>query len=1241
MATIASRCAMMQNAFPATTLSLQGKFFVVEDNNGEPMIFSVDSRGKLCLVVKGVNGHNELINLSTSFGLDEKAEVTALAVTQSRQNLLHLTFAASRADGYHSLHVVRPMPSEREAWLDPEALKRGLYSGQLGDVTVSDILMGNGNDRPDEAYPQLYLTLKLADKSTEDIWSVTVSNETASFAREPLFQMTCNPGEIISKCIGNIGNRNPDYKASYRGLFVLYKEASASADLQLRFVGLDFDRETPTLQSFEQPVPDGARVISSFDNPEGWTDLVVYSDTLLWRTAVECYIKADRPYRAPTRYGGEDREVQMLPHRPLAKQMAIAQAGDRLSIWTLDTNSLLSWQEFEIYGKETRKPPKALCPPLPLLEQRHGSDRFAAVCNSRLGQKVFIADQAGTRLKMLHQSVETRMWQAPVDVMLPVSDEVREYLSHTVTINAEDASKQPMAQQELLLTSSTGTEMIVNGVSVLGSPSGVKVKTDERGSLTVVIPANGLAAPILSVKDVPGAAVAVFGGRETTIDPMQKVWDELAKVQSVDDLRALTLPDGTSFIRDGLSKADQENAVKSIKDLLLARQSIASGLRKADTSRPSDPRWGAWHWVKDAAEEAVECFVEQVGQAWKFVVKIAGQAWEFLIENYPQVAAALQKILEMVGKGWEAIREYFEELFPWRDIVAVKNALVNMTTAGIIMGSDVFATLESKADERFRELRQKVLDLKGKPLPKELADIKFSNAPPTPNGMSDKGLDSFVRSPQMQYGVYHLSHSGGVEEKSGVLPPRSQGETSFDRLTKRLSGIFDSLTQLALRFGVNIADLLSNPSFDLETLIQKVGLDLVYDALGVIQKTITAILGSLSDVLLELANALNADIKIPVIGPLYKSLTGSARFSALDAVCLLLAIPATIAYKNYVGPLPKEDADYQELVKLDAVQGNLDLQMRQLSTAVSTATSQVNSDPASVAPPTSTKAAGLGLGSMNVKSASMSVQSASMFSDAKTLVGLAASGSSRETKGPVDRKVQQLASAWWSQAGKIGVKIFQALIPLGMLVYTCGYKLPKAMAAGANAGQGQAAEQIAQAPSPLKIALKYVMISLKFVAWIGHGMSICWTKVKEIKDWDKDFMPVVIKAADDAVFGWKCVLWGFGYIPIVGSLLHEYIGTCAGGAVAIVQTLGLVAMHIDVYVISKASYPWYRCPEEYINALAKVAVAAATLTMGQDPWTLGFAFGLTGAGKSWTYIRVVQEIRSMKTPDAVAIDATV
>lgn len=132
------------------------------------------------------------------------------------------------------------------------------------------------------------------------------------------------------------------------------------------------------------------------------------------------------------------------------------------------------------------------------------------------------------------------------------------------------------------------------------------------------------------------------------------------------------------------------------------------------------------------------------------------------------------------------------------------------------------------------------------------------------------------------------------------------------------------MVDLAQRFGSNLLDLFTNQEFGLDVLIVKVGLEFAEDALKLIKEVITALLGSLSDLLLELANAMNTEMKVPVLGPLYSFLTNGAT---LDLVCLILAIPTTILYKKIMGSLPTEEKGYQQLVQLDALKGALDARM--------------------------------------------------------------------------------------------------------------------------------------------------------------------------------------------------------------------------------------------------------------------------------------------------------------------------
>lgn len=584
----------------------------------------------------------------------------------------------------------------------------------------------------------------------------------------------------------------------------------------MRFVGLNYSLANPSLQSFKQPVPENARHVASFDNTDGFTDLLVSADTIWWRSAVDCFIKPPNPYQRPFAYQPLEGEMSSRTLSPLdLKQFFVAQAGDNLSLWTLDHHSLLSYQEFRVYRKPLTQgnvrpsPSQELSSAIPLLERGSYGDRFACILNPHLGQKLFVLSGNGTTgatMSMLQQNVETRIWQSPIDIMIRHSDQVREFLSHTISIQVEDESKVPLHGQELLLCCSTSAEMLVNGVSTRGSLTGTVMKTDERGSLTVIIPADGIAAPLLTVKDPPSSS-SLLHGRIIDIDPMQKLWDEMAPVETAQDLLNLLLADGTPLVKAGMSNEDLRKAAKSIQDLRRVRQDLASRDPQAVTLilTPANRQWGAWFWIMSKIEEVYEWGVEKIDNAYRFVVKIAGQAWNFLLENVPQVAAATEAVLGVIGDGWKWVKEKFQELIPCNDILSVKNALVNITTAGLILGSDVFANLEEKVDECFDGLRQKVRHLKNTTLPKALTDIRISQEPPEPaDGDSDK-IAGLLKSPQVQYGNYHLQHSVSKQGDVGAAG------SILDRKVKPHSAAFINVCRPSGQCGRSRAEIRIKP----------------------------------------------------------------------------------------------------------------------------------------------------------------------------------------------------------------------------------------------------------------------------------------------------------------------------------------------------------------------------------------------------------------------------------------------
>ena len=497
--------------------------------------------------------------------------------------------------------------------------------------------------------------------------------------------MPNNAVEILDKCVANL--------PMFRGLFVLFKDKTDA--VRLLFVGLNPSKQNPVLKSIAQPVPAGARLLASFDNKDGFTDLLIAGRTLTWRSAQDC---EDGSRKEPETLCSDDNISGAI-------QLHVAQSKNILSTWALNEGSLLSYQEFVIAQEDSDNVPAQRTSLLPLLQGTVRSKRFSAIQSPKLGQKLFVIDDAGA-MRMLEQNVETAIWQAPVDVMIPDSNEMIEFSSYTTRVQVDDQSGAPLINQTFKLYSSTSAEMLVNGASIRGSPSGQLLNTDDTGTLTIIIRAEGLSAPILTLDDADPKG-KVFQGKPLTIDPMSKLWSTVGDIKSAKDLKDMQLPDGTGFVRPGMSDKDLESAAKALQDLSKVKNELASPSKPSVSAVTKDRDWGFMYYLYEKAEDAYNWVVEKVKEGWQLVVEFAGKAWKFLLENVPQVAAAMQKIFEAVSSGWEWVKKKLGFIFAWGDIVDVKNIFVNLTTQGILWGADSISLLELKTQDFFDDLRER------------------------------------------------------------------------------------------------------------------------------------------------------------------------------------------------------------------------------------------------------------------------------------------------------------------------------------------------------------------------------------------------------------------------------------------------------------------------------------------------------------------------------------------------------
>ena len=120
------------------------QFAVVEDQNGEHMVFTSDESGLLCLIVKGDQGHNAIIDLSQKFGFTQQPSISTFAVSQNLDGTIHLVFAVQESGKADRLFVLRPMSPQTKDWLALSG-RDHFFTGPQWDITIKELLLVSPN----------------------------------------------------------------------------------------------------------------------------------------------------------------------------------------------------------------------------------------------------------------------------------------------------------------------------------------------------------------------------------------------------------------------------------------------------------------------------------------------------------------------------------------------------------------------------------------------------------------------------------------------------------------------------------------------------------------------------------------------------------------------------------------------------------------------------------------------------------------------------------------------------------------------------------------------------------------------------------------------------------------------------------------------------------------------------------------------------------------------------------------
>lgn len=913
---------LMQQVVTSAPLTDIDDFYVARDEHSDPMLFSVGSDGILYVTKRDELGRNQLINLSDKFKIPSQDKVTALGVYQRDDSSLRIAFAHGDAHGASTLLVLRPIKPE-DVLLSADAMGNLVLTGEAIMQHVYGLLMvgepscidrsdlrtdipqakGADNDRP-----LVVAKLRNIEGDQDEICRVDVDDASSSWSVKHDLEMPCNPRSIISLSPGTLPGGGPPGKF---GLFVLYQ--SGESDRCIAFTGLGGTSGFYTHVQYNCAVPPGAIDITTVTNQNHRSDLLIAARDGIYRLPASTCVRGSTELPTNSLVARSD-EVQDL------KQIAVAQDGLSVSVWTQNETGDLIYVQFE-YDKTTGafyQRSKAE----PVLR---GGLRFAPMfVGSSTSQRLFVlGDENNGKMRELFQAGDSKIWTS-TSFAVPAIENPQEVLTYTTHIRIRGSNGRPF-DGLVDLSASCHCVATVNGRSLHLSRAITQVKPDVLGTLTIIQEVDDLNVPSLKV-------VTAINSEPVFIDPGRKVLQFFEGIKSADDLKRAQLPNGEKLIDGDLPPdTDLEGAAKALSALTSRAASFSPGSQfqgveasiavkpssKEDKMATVDTRpitalqtasWASFDWMSSAGKAVLEV----LDQGLTFVITVGKKVLKFVVNTFQHVMKGIKVLFKAIGAGFKKLWEGLEFLFNWDDILDTHNiyrdcieGFLDVAVAGVIVlgkGIDDFLDgIQHSIREKFDDL-EKLPDEAGKPVGEESAEVETEEG---------KKLDQAINSPGGNSLTYQTQHNPDVKQSvdsaAGCIPDDDPLSTIWLALKSLLDEFWKSGKDIAGSF----IELFSpSRKRTIGEIVSKLGGKLLVSLINAVRILIKAVLDVGASIIKSIKELLTAEMRIPVISWFWGKISDKP-LSILDAFCLIMAVPGTIAFKAMTGEAPRKHSSYQ------------------------------------------------------------------------------------------------------------------------------------------------------------------------------------------------------------------------------------------------------------------------------------------------------------------------------------------
>ncbi|RAL09112.1 uncharacterized protein BO97DRAFT_459557 [Aspergillus homomorphus CBS 101889] len=927
---------VMTNYVAANPVPAREHFAVFNDIQQQPAVFALGENGVLNLVIT-TNREPTRFDFAQQSGLfPEDVQVQAFAVLQAPDSSLDICIATKASDKESNFYLLHHITLDEITGTMPSAkVTHGLFP------TVDHIYMGHKSTDNEEALPLVMVAFQRPDRltTTEDLNYVRFAHGTATLVTP--WGLPVNPKKIVDVTLITCSMGD--------GVMVLY-EGFDSGKMYLVFKVLDSDDDSDDSGdgfAVQVACPDGATCLASYLDPSTGKTVALVGGAVITALTSKNYTSS---------HGGSGTVIDATKS---LKDLQISQTGENLRFWYTNTKDA-------VYYYTTTTTLLSTGVVIPLLANNQGG-RISSLLSSRpregnsdlLVSSLISVDENGN-LSLLQQDPRSQAWQSypywhasTEDVM-----EVKGLMLrlHTTVVNEEDGDSSDMLPGSWLRVTCSGlVRCIINGKHTTVSLEPRWYQTDAKGVLNILLQTDDATIHQFAV-DAYRPAEAAAASRQgmqrernladPLLDPTDKILPKLDGVQTEEDVRKLTKPDGSLLFPD-ISDENAKGAAAAFSQLTKSAKDIREQDKKrlkAYHARIASPEgraaaaageivplnfwddvgdWvnGAWEWLEDVAEDVwdwvcdfwtdLNIFVSD--GVWTFIIKIGEEIYQIALTTITSIVKGIVWVFKKIGGFIQDLIEFLGFLFEWGDILDTTDSIAAGFNAALDYGEEKLATADIDAKAWLEDVRKQILSnldsLQNNSYQGAGAggNRKNVSAPRPKTGHSDKDnsslTDDISATVPYNWSTYYFTYGGGptnavLEDDSARAATKGTTEDDIVKLWDDLQDELETIKDTVVNVAGDLVEFFNPQNYSVQQVINKVTKDLVDGMMKALEKLVDLLFDALKlgvDVIRDIANK---KIEIPVITWLWKNVIARGRpLTLLNFCALLVAIPTTVLYK--------------------------------------------------------------------------------------------------------------------------------------------------------------------------------------------------------------------------------------------------------------------------------------------------------------------------------------------------------